>query len=258
MSPSPRAFLGDLSSGALFLGFLLAYPFFTHPYLLDQVTAFLFSTAWCLLCLCYRKQRYSNSDTTLTESTLVGSPFLPGPSSSLARRAVSLFNPILGLFYTHKILLVIFHSLSGNRNSRVREFSTHNIRSFTSPKPDGQRVNFFFLIGDFPIGKSLSSDVNNLNLQSPMPDAPISDARVDLGLPPSGPSFPRTPVQLHLYYTKPRGPTIPRHFLLLCDRELRDRGFTGRNSFASQNPECRILTFQDLMPPVPKMFDGSD
>jgi hypothetical protein len=98
----------------------------------------------------------------------------------------------------------------------------------------------------FPYREIAIHDVNNLNLQSPMPDVPISDARVDLGLPPSGPSFPRTPVQLHLYSTKPRGPTQPRHFLLSCDRESRDRGFTGRNSFASQNPECRIPTSRDL------------
>jgi hypothetical protein len=145
---------------------------------------------------------------------------------------------------------VISHSLSGNRNSRVREFNAHNIGSFTSPKPDGQRVNVFFLIGDFPYREITICDVNSLNLQSPMPDVPISDACVDLGLLPSKPSFPRTPVQLHLYSTNPRGPPQPRHLLLSCDRESRDRGFIGRNSFASQNPECRILTSRDLVPPV--------
>jgi hypothetical protein len=111
----------------------------------------------------------------------------------------------------------------------------------------GQR---FLPFGDFPYREITIRDVNNLNLQSPMPDVPISDACVDLGLLPSEPSFPRTPVQLHLYSTNPCGPRQPRHLLLSCDRESRDHGFTGRNSFASQNPECRIPTSRDLVPPI--------
>jgi hypothetical protein len=45
LSPSPQVLLRDLSFGAPFLDFLLAYLFFVHPYLLDQVTAFLFWAA---------------------------------------------------------------------------------------------------------------------------------------------------------------------------------------------------------------------
>jgi hypothetical protein len=157
--------------------------------------------------------------------------------------------------------------LSGNRNSRVREFSAHNIGSFTSPKPDGQRVNVFFLIGDFPIGKSAKSGVAlHLRHKNPNPELRYSDTCTSLNLVVPHchvTSFSRaignrvitiSPAEIPCTM-KPRmpNPTLPgsratcpvENQQLRLIRETATRDFMSMKLLPSQTPICRYAMALD-------------
>jgi hypothetical protein len=124
---------------------------------------------------CYRKKRYSRSDTTLTQPALLGVRSLPqdllldGPKNQNV-----LQNPLSGLSNTHNNYSKI--SLNGWEieirniaNSVVMRLMSHD-----SPNPDaGQLLTFTPFIGASPYREITTRDVNNLNSKTPNPDGPI-------------------------------------------------------------------------------------
>jgi hypothetical protein len=85
-------------------------------------------------------------------------------------------------------------------------------------------------VGDFPIGK-LAHGMSWLT-RTTNPRTSNSDA--------------------HMRYFLATSPLFSLY------RESHDHDFTGCNFFTRENPECRIPTFRDLLPPAPIVIDGSN
>jgi hypothetical protein len=173
-------------------------------------------TTWCFTPLACRKSdphgpTRSHQDLSFTQ----------------ARRVKELFQLLSGVLSTHRLLF-------GDLPFASREIGFRDIANpvctfscnFKTPNPDGQRSTLSTRRG-FPYREIAMRCRNFTRLSKPEPEVPNSD-------------------QCHLYST----PLVVPH-CHVTSRDFGDRGSTICKFFlCNGNPECRIPTSRDLVPPV--------
>jgi hypothetical protein len=164
-------------------------------------------------------------------------------------------------FSTHNNSFLISLIKSGNRNSLFCEFCSHAFMPCDSPNPDvGRSLTFFSSLSEFPLSEYRYLRCQQIETQFSesryvdflrhvwtqlfhlfilsIGTSELAGSRV-LTLMNSGLTFPRTPIQRHLYSTNPRGPTIPRHL--------------GISRIANPTCECSLLSRTPILrTPIPR------
>jgi hypothetical protein len=161
----------------------------------------------------------------------LGNPLSPGPSPSLARRAVSLFKSHIETSLHPQdfpFYLPFFYQGIGLRD--IMKLMSTVLMSTKTPKPEGSKSQLLRSYRGFPYRRIGAYDVVvRLHHNSSNPE-----------------------LQWHVCYSFATSPPLSTLSGIAGSQ------FRWSKYRAMRIVECRIPTFRDLVPPVPMIIDGSD